>query len=402
VIASRRGFVRSFVYILTASLLGLQWLVVHLLLGGGNPLLDSVSAGTAIFGAAFLLSWAAEAAQMDVPRALAMAFLALIAVLPEYAVDMYFAWQAPHREGYTAFATANMTGGNRLLIGLGWATVVATAWLRTRARFFALDRSQSVEVFFLLVATLYSFVIPWKQTISLWDSVLLIGLFVAYMVVAGRAEHHEPDLGGPAAAIASLAKWKRRGVVVFLFLYSAIVILVAAEPFAEGLVASGREFGIEEFLLVQWLAPLASESPEFIVCILFAWQGKAGAGISALVSSAVNQWTLLIGMLPVVYSISAGSPLSMPLDERQTEEMLLTTAQSIYAVTVIADLRFSVREAALLLAMFACQLFLTDATARYILSGLYLLFTAVMLIYGGAQKRRAFRELPVTLFGGGD
>jgi cation:H+ antiporter len=107
-------------------------------------------------------------------------------------------------------------------------------------------------------------------------------------------------------------------------------------------------------------------------------------------------------MLPVVYSISAGSPLSMPLDERQTEEMLLTTAQSIYAVTVIADLRFSVREAALLLAMFACQLFLTDATARYILSGLYLLFTAVMLIYGGAQKRRAFRELPVTLFGGGD
>jgi cation:H+ antiporter len=394
--------VRNASYILAAALLASQWLVVWALDLRGGPVLDSLSAGAAIFGAAFLLSWAAEAAQTDIPRALAMAFLALIAILPEYAVDMYFAWQAPHREGYTAFATANMTGGNRLLIGLGWATVVATAWLRTRERSFALDRSQSVEVFFLLVATLYSFVIPWKQTISLWDSLILVSLFVAYMIVAGRAEHQEPELGGPAEAIAALRTWKRRGVVTFLFLFSAVVILVAAEPFAEGLVASGRQLGIEEFLLVQWLAPLASESPEFIVCILFAWQGKAAAGISALVSSAVNQWTLLIGMLPIVYSLSAGSPLAMPLDERQVEEMLLTTAQSVYAVTVIADLRFSVREAALLLALFACQLLLTDATMRYALSALYLLLTAVVLVRGGAEKRRAFRELPVFLFGGGD
>ena len=98
------------------------------------------------------------------------------------------------------------------------------------------------------------------------------------MIVAGRAEHQEPELGGPAEAIAALTTWKRRGVVTFLFLFSAVVILVAAEPFAEGLVASGRQLGIEEFLLVQWLAPLASESPEFIVCILFAWRGKAAPG----------------------------------------------------------------------------------------------------------------------------
>jgi cation:H+ antiporter len=391
---------RNLLYILVASGLALQWVIVRALhLGAGDPLVESVAAGAAIFGSAFLLSWAAEAAQVDIPRALAMAFLALIAVLPEYAVDMYFAWQAPHREGYTAFATANMTGGNRLLIGLGWATVVATGWLRTRSRAFVLDRSQSVEVFFLLVATLYSFVIPWKQTISLWDSLILVGLFAAYMVLAGRAEHQEPDLGGPAESIAALSTGRRRLVVVFLFVYSATAILLAAEPFAEGLVATGRTFGVEEFLLVQWLAPLASESPEFIVCILFAWGGKSNAGISTLVSSAVNQWTLLIGMLPIVYSVSAGAPLAMPLDERQIEEMLLTTAQSIYAVSIIADLRFSIREAMMLLALFACQLLFTDAAARYALSGLYLLMTVVIVAAGGAEKRRAFRELPAFIFG---
>ena len=393
---------RNLLYIVIALLLGSQWLVLRLFhLGAGDALVETVAAGVAIFGTAFLLSWAAEAAQADIPRALAMAFLALIAVLPEYAVDMYFAWQAPHREGYTAFATANMTGGNRLLIGLGWATVVATAWLRTRARSFALERSQSIEVFFLLVATLYSFVIPWKQTISLWDSTILISLFVAYMIMAGRAQHEEPELGGPAVTIARLSKWRRRAAVTFFFLFAAVVIVLAAEPFAEGLVATGRRFGIEEFLLVQWLAPLASESPEFIVCILFAWQGKSSAGISALVSSAVNQWTLLIGMLAVVYSVSAGSPLAMPLDERQVEEMLLTTAQSIYAVTIIADLRFSVREAAILFVLFICQLLLTDAVARYALSGVYLVMTVVIIAFGGAQKRRALRELPAFLAGRG-
>jgi len=390
----------NLLYIFIALLLGLQWIVVRALhLGGGDPLIESAGAGVAIFGAAFVLSWAAEAAQNDIPRALAMAFLALIAVLPEYAVDMYFAWQAPHREGYTAFATANMTGGNRLLIGGGWATVVATAWLRTRARWFALERSQSIEIFFLLVATLYSFVIPWKQTISLWDSALLVSLFVAYMVMAGRAPHEEPDLEGPAVVIGALPKWQRRAAVAFLFVFAGLTILLAAEPFAEGLVSTGRQYGVEEFLLVQWLAPLASESPEFIVCILFAWRGKSSAGISALVSSAVNQWTLLIGMLPIVYSISAGSLLAMPLDERQIEEMLLTTAQSIYAVIVIADRRFSVREAAILFGLFVCQLALTEATARYALSAFYLVMTVGILAWGGAEKRRALRELPAFVLG---
>jgi cation:H+ antiporter len=107
-------------------------------------------------------------------------------------------------------------------------------------------------------------------------------------------------------------------------------------------------------------------------------------------------------MLPIVYSISAGAPLAMPLDERQIEEMLLTTAQSIYAVTIIADLRFSVREAVILLALFACQLLFTDAVARYALSGLYLSMTVVIAAVGGAEKRRAFRELPAFVFGRGD
>ena len=46
--------------------------------------------GLGIVGAAFLLSWAAETAQLDISAGLAAAVLALIAVLPEYAVDFVF------------------------------------------------------------------------------------------------------------------------------------------------------------------------------------------------------------------------------------------------------------------------------------------------------------------------
>ena len=91
--------------------------------------------GLTIVSAAFLLTWSAEAAERDVPRTLALAGLALVAVLPEYAVDVTFAWKAGKDPSYAAFATANMTGGNRLIIGLGWPLVLGIylfSWMMFR------------------------------------------------------------------------------------------------------------------------------------------------------------------------------------------------------------------------------------------------------------------------------
>ena len=84
--------------------------------------------GACIVGAAFLLCWAAEAAEMDVPQAVSIGLVALLAVLPEYAVDMVFAWKGGRDPSFIPFATANMTGANRLLIGVGWPAVLAAAW----------------------------------------------------------------------------------------------------------------------------------------------------------------------------------------------------------------------------------------------------------------------------------
>jgi cation:H+ antiporter len=82
--------------------------------------------GIAIIGAAFVLSWAAETARVDISAGLALAVLALTTVLPEYAVDFVFSLQAgriyteagecrpgPDGANSCALALANMTGVNR-------------------------------------------------------------------------------------------------------------------------------------------------------------------------------------------------------------------------------------------------------------------------------------------------
>lgn len=397
--------------------------------------LEALLFGVAIVGAAFLLSWAAEVARLDIPAGLALAVLALIAVLPEYAVDFVFAWQGgasvreygracPSGEPGTAspcsLALANMTGANRLLIGIGWASVVFIAWyrtrrLRTRAEAEAatdgtevpprslrwsdvrLERSHAVEVAFLAVATVYSLTLPLKHSITLFDSVVLIGLFVAYAVRLSRAPAEEPHLVGPASWIGSFSVRRRRGTVIALFVWSAVVIVLCAEPFAHALVETGRQYGISEFFLVQWLAPLASEAPEFIVAALFAWRLETSSALGALVSSKVNQWTLLVGSLPLVFAISSHSLHGLPIAGIQREELLLTAAQSLFAVALIVNLRMSIGEAALISGLFWAQFVASLIAGVHLHEEVLLIASAVYLTIGVVLLARSRDEATALL-----
>jgi cation:H+ antiporter len=336
--------------------------------------------GFAIVGAAFAISWAAETAQLDISAGLAIAILALIAVLPEYAVDFVFTAQGgnsfqmdpscpsplgPGRESPCDLALANMTGANRLLIGLGWSMVVFIAWYRLRKtgriargqrwEGIELTREHSIEIGFLWIATLYSLTLPFKGSITLLDSVVLVVLFVGYTWRVSRAPAEEPHLVGPARYLGSFSVVARRASVVGLFLASGVVILLFAEPFAHSLQEAGKQLGISEFLLVQWLAPFASESPELLVAGLFAWRLNTNAALGTLVSSKVNQWTLLVGTLPIVFAIASASTHGLPISDVQREELFLTAAQSFFAVAILSNLSLTLREAGYLFGLFWAQ-----------------------------------------------
>ncbi|MFA5786840.1 MAG: sodium:proton exchanger, partial [Actinomycetota bacterium] len=342
--------------------------------------------GGAVVGAACILTWAAEAAQMDVSQGLAIAVLALIAVLPEYAVDLYFAWTAGKKPEYAQYAAANMTGSNRLLIGIGWALVafMAARWMaknRPREhRELDLRPERSVEILFLAAASTYAFIVPIKGNLAWYDSLILIGLFGLYAWRISGASKEEPELMGVAATLGALPKSRRRRAVGLLFLASAGAIIASAEPFAEALIGTGTQLGIDRFLLVQWLAPLASESPELIVAVMLAMRGKGEAGLGTLLSSKLNQWTLLVGSLPIAYGISHGSFAPLPLDARQVEEFLLTSAQAVMAVAVLTNLRFMRWEAGALLGLFLLQLPFPQTSVRYGFSVLYIFLAIGMFV----------------------
>lgn len=387
--------------ILVAALLTVPGVALRLSGAEPDPAVGAALFGLAIVGSAFLLAWGAEAAQLDISAGLAIAGLALVAVLPEYAVDLVFAWKAADDPSNAALALANMTGANRLLIGIGWSMVVLlAAWRyqasRIRSHEVELERSHTIEISFLLIATAYSLTIPLRSSLTLVDSCVLVAIFVAYVIRIAKAPAEEPHLVGPAQYLGNLSVAKRRMSVIGLFAFSAVVILMCAEPFAESLVHAGEKLGVDTFLLVQWLAPLASEAPELVVAGLFAWRLNTNAALGTLVSSKVNQWTLLVGTIPIVYAISSGTRHGLPLDSMQQEEIFLTAAQSLFAVAVLCNLRISVMEALGLLSLFMTQFVLGIVVHESIRDEIrigtgviYLLLAAVMFV----MQRRNIRPL---------
>jgi cation:H+ antiporter len=395
-----------------------------------DPLLALVF-GAAIVGGAFLLSWAAEAVQVDINAGLALALLALLAVLPEYAVDFVFTTKcaaAYSAEGGTpevcTLALANMTGANRVLVGVGWPLVVLVASLAVwwAARREHTDRddaaspsagvgevrlapAMSVEVGFLGFATLYSLTLPLRHSLTLWDSAVLIGLFAGYAWRLSRMKPSEPDLIGTSAWVGEQSARARRGWVAAMFAVAGVVILLTAEHFAESLVATGRDVGVSEFLLVQWVAPLASESPELIVACLYAWRLKASDSLGTLLSSKVNQWTLLVGGLPVIFAVAATTTAGLPMDTHQRYELLITGAQSLFAVALLIDLRITTRGAVALLGLFLAQFLVSilfseevNQHAILVLSAVYVAAAVVVLGRHARRARQLVRDAVTTSF----
>ncbi len=161
---------------------------------------------------------------------------------------------------------------------------------------------------------------------------------------------------GPSAYIGSLPTRLRRFINYNAFAVAAGVILLCAEPFAEAIVEMGQTLGVSEFLLVKWIAPTASEAPELLVAALFAWRLAARTGFAALISSKVNQWTLLVGSLPIVFSIFSRTLHGLPLDRQQRVELMVTAAQSVFAVAIVASRSVTTKEAWVMLSLFVAQI----------------------------------------------
>ena len=352
------------------------------------PILAMLAFGGAVAAAAFMLAAAAEVAEIDVPAGIAVAGVAFVAVLPEYVIELYFAYS-----GHVEYVAASLTGSTRLLLSFAVgmpavASLVLAARRLPPVGTVALSPRRRLDLAVIATASLYAPVIVIRGHLAWPDSLVLIGLYGLYLRRTGTGPPEPPHLVGIAAKLGALPTGERRRWVAGLMLYAAATVLVTAEPFANATLLTGQSVGVSPYMLVQWLVPLATEMPELVIALVLILHARAGQAVAVLLSSAVSQWTLALGSLPLAYVAGAGQG-PLPLLGRERIELLLTTGQGLLAVAVLVTLRQETRDAVLMLALFAVQAAIPSVAIRAALTVGYI----VLAIDIAASRRSAIPAL---------
>src|SRR5436189_3435232 len=343
---------------------------------GGGAALAALWTFPSMLLSAFLVAWGAEAAQFLISQGLALAILAWLQTLPEFAVEAVIAWEAGRNPERAHLAIANLTGAIRLLLGLGWPMIYAVFATAGRRKAVGaqhgapllpaiqLEREHAVEIVGLVPPLLYFIVILVKQSLSWVDALVLCALYVAYLWVQLR----NPARGGEqlefAPAVSRWAVrqpgWRRTAAIAGLFTAGGALLYVSAHPFLESMLALAGLLGVSQFVLVQWVAPFLSEFPEKVSA--FYWARRvthAPMALMNMVSSNINQWTVLAAMIPLVYGYSSlrnhGVWLDFHFDDAQRLEILLTLLQTGLGVMLLAKMEFDWLDASAIFVLWLAQ-----------------------------------------------
>ena len=346
-----------------------------------------IAYGCSIFSAALIISWAAESSERDISGSFVIAIIALIAVLPEYAIETVLAYTAgqsyklnnfvfTNRVGYVS---ANVTGANRLLAGLGWPLIMLINMLKNNQSL-NIKNNNKLELLVLGIGAISMIIASVIKFQPIFISFILIIIYLIYLFITSKKESTESEFIGTSEYLANLPKLTRITTNILLIIFSAVTIFIVSHPFVESLIHIGGKFGIDEYYLIQWLAPLASESPEIIIASLFAMKGRSLESISIILSSQANQMSLLIGSMGAIFSFATSSLISFPLNDTQGVEFLLTSAFALLQISMILWGKFKLQMPVLLLIIFFVQLIITDTSIRAYLSIAIYMFALIYLI----------------------
>src|SRR5438128_18267 len=373
---------------------------------GSSPL-SSLWTFPSILFSSFVIAWAAEAAQFLMSQGLALAILAWLQTMPEFAVEAVIAWQAGKDPSKTHLAIANFTGSLRLLVGLGWPMIYfVAAFFRKKFIAIELDEEHSVEIFGLLLPILYFVVIWWKGTLSFWDAFPLSACYFVYLWILWKIPPRESneetleDLGLVPRRVLKLNSGKRAVAIWLLFIGGGVILYFSAHPFLNSMLAIAGTLGVSTFIFVQWVAPFLSEFPEKLSA--FYWARKvstANVALMNMVSSNINQWSIPSAMIPIIFVISAGSMQPITFDHFQRQEIILTILQSFLGFLLLVNLKLQLHEAVILFVFWFVQFVVPSwrGAMIYVYLGWCLIEVTRMIASGSAPAawhalRRTFAE----------
>jgi cation:H+ antiporter len=342
--------------------------------------LQLLAYGGAVIAAAFLLAWACEAAQVTVASGAVVAAVAFVAILPEYIVEVHFAFV-----GHAEYVTANLTGASRLLVGVCVALPAVVALVPRRWRPgpvgpITLNPPQRVELACLALGALWALRATLAGELGMLDALVLCSLYGLYLRRAAASESDAPAPVGVAAQLAELPAGQRRRWVRGLMTYAAAVILLTAVPFGDAVLGTGALVGISPYLLLQWIVPIATETPELVVAFVLLIHGRGAQSIAVLLAGAVSQFTLALGTLPIAYAAGAGTG-PLPLAGRERIELFLAVSMALFALAALITLRLSRADAGIMLALFSLQFILPAVATRLILAITFMTLAIDVLVH---------------------
>ena len=318
-------------------------------------------AAPGILVAAMVIAWAAESAQFFIAQGFALAILAWMQTLPEFAVEVVLAW---HRQ--VPYLLAGLTGALRLLTGLGWPMIYCAAAIAYRRRDgralhrVTLEGQHSVQVVWLIPPLIYMGFVLWKGSLHLYDAIVLTAIYAGYLTLLGRMPPEEEEgideLERIPRAIVLSPRPRRIALITLLFATGGLLIYFMAEPFLGSLFAVSMSLGVPSFVFIQWLAPFVSEFPEGLSTFYWARTvHRAPMALMNMVSSNINQWTLLVAVLPVVLSLSYRHISAIPFDDQQHLELLMTIGQQLLGLMFLINMELVWWEAATLFGLWFVQ-----------------------------------------------
>jgi cation:H+ antiporter len=357
--------------------------------------LAALGMGLGVLGAAFMLAWAADAGEAVFSGGLVLAAVALVGVLPEFIIEIHFAYIQQ-----AELVTANLTGATRLLLTGAVALPLLLA-LRGRGdgpgdragdgggvEPIRLATPRRLELGVLLVSSVFAVQIVVRGSLTVVDGIVLIALYVLYARRVQGTSYEEPAQVGVAAGLLSLPPRYQRPAVLALLLAAGAVVVLIANPFTHALLATGTSLGMDPYLLIQSVVPVATEAPELVVVAVLVANRRPGQGLALLLAASVSQWTLGMGLLPLAY-LAGGGGMALPLGAREQVELGFTTALTLFVVAALATLRPARVDAVLIVVVFVLQLVYPTAFTRFA-AGFVLLVFALDLL---ASRRKELRPI---------
>jgi cation:H+ antiporter len=365
-----------------------------LAVGAGAALpapIATLALGAGIVGASFLLSWAGDAAEVDISGGLVLAGITFLTVLPELVIEVRFAFTQQ-----TSLVSANLTGATRLLLTAAVAMPLLAVWLLARrgedAQSFSLPPARRVDLAILFIAALYGIVLALLERVTLLDGLLLIGLYVFFLRRVRGTPDEPPAIVGVSAGLAALSRRERWTWIAGMVGTAVIVIVAVAEPFAVALQETGAIAGVSPYLVVQSIVPAATEAPEFVVAAVLALNHRPAQGLAIFLAAAVTQWTFALGVLPFAYA-AGGGPSALPLQGHDPIEVALTVSTTLMAVAALSSLKPLRIDSWIVVTVWVIQFAFPAPAVRIAAAVVLAMFTVDIMIANRRSLRPMFAAL---------